>query len=376
MIEGSTQSKMASQAHGRIYNFSAGPAVLPLSVLETVREELLNHKGSGMSVMEMSHRSPEFEAILDRTEKGMRRLLGVPEDYAILFLQGGASLQFSMVPMNLYVEGKPVDALHTGVWTEKAIEELAKVAPYRLAGTSEPFKFRRLPRKEEMQFDPNASYVHICSNNTIYGTQWREFPDTGAVPLIADMSSDILSRRIDVSRFGLIFAGAQKNLGPSGVTVVILRKDLAERASQKLPIMLQYRTHIKNKSLYNTPPTFGIYVIGLVAEWIEKEGGLAAIEGRNEDKARVLYDALDAGSFYRCPVEKKDRSRMNVIFRIREGDEELEKKFAKEAESAGLSGLKGHRNAGGLRASIYNAQPLEGVKALVAFMKDFEKKSG
>lgn len=360
----------------RIFNFSAGPAVLPLAVLEQAREELLDYRGSGMSVMEMSHRSPEFEDIRDRAEEGLRKALGVPGDYAVLFIQGGASLQFAMVPMNLYLEGKPVDVLHTGVWTAKAIEEIGKVAQYRLAGSSEVNGFRRLPRPEEIRFDPGASYVHLCSNNTVFGTQWREFPDTGAVPIAADMSSDILSRPIDVGRFGLIFAGAQKNAGPAGVTIVIVKKALAERGSGKLPALLRYKTYIENKSLYNTPPTFAIYLVGLVMDWIREEGGVRTLEKRNEEKAALLYGAIDQSGFYRCPVEKQDRSRMNVVFRIREGEETLEKKFAKEAEAAGLSGLRGHRAAGGLRASIYNAQGLEGVRALVGFMADFEERHG
>jgi len=361
---------------GRVYNFNAGPAVLPLPVLERAKEELLNFENSGMSVMEMSHRSKEFESILARAENGIRKILGIPEDYAVLFLQGGASLQFAMVPMNLYREGKPVDVLHTGAWTKKAIQELDKLAVYRLAATTESEKFRRLPTRAEIQFNPGASYIHICSNNTIYGTQWREFPDPGDVPLVADMSSDILSRRIDVSRFGLIFAGAQKNLGPAGLTVVILRKDLAEKAGENLTTMMQYRTHIKEKSLYNTPPTFAIYIMYLVMDWIEKEGGLSVIEKRNEEKARLLYNAIDRTGFYYNPCEKKDRSYMNVNFRITGDREDLEAKFVEESKKAGLIGLKGHRSVKGLRASIYNAHPVAGVKSLVDFMDEFQKKNG
>lgn len=360
----------------RIHNFSAGPAALPLWVLERAREELLDFEGAGMSVMEMSHRSPEFEGVISKAEAGIRRLLRVPDDYAVLFLQGGASLQFSMVPMNLYVQDKPIDAIHTGLWTQKAIEEIAKIAPYRIAASTEAEKFRRLPLAEEIKFNPNASYVHLCSNNTVYGTQWKAFPETDKVPIVADMSSDILSRRIDVSKFGLIFAGAQKNLGPSGVTIVIIRNTLADRAAAKLPAMLQYRTFIANKSLYNTPPTFAIYLVALMMEWMDKEGGVEALEKRNEEKAALLYGAIDAGRFYRAPVEKKDRSVMNVIYRIKDGDDALETRFAKEAEKSGLSGLKGHRNAGGLRASIYNAATLDDVRALIDFMREFEKKNG
>lgn len=362
--------------HKRVFNFSAGPAVLPLPVLERAREELLSFEGCGMSVLEMSHRSKEFESILARAENGLRRNMGIPDDYAVLFLQGGASLQFAMIPMNLYIPGKPVDVIHTGAWTGKAIEELQKLAEYRIAASTESERFRRLPCPEEIRLSPDASYVYMVSNNTIFGTQWREFPDTGDVPLVADMSSDILSRAVDVSRFGLIFAGAQKNLGPAGVTVVIIRKDLAERASPQLPTMLQYRTHIRHHSLYNTPPTFAIYIVWLVMEWIQAEGGLAVIERRNEEKAQLLYDAIDRSEFYYCPVAKRDRSRMNVIIRIHGNNEELENRFAQEAKAAGLTDLKGHRSVGGLRASIYNAQPIEGVKALIEFMHEFERRYG
>jgi phosphoserine aminotransferase len=362
-------------ATARVFNFNAGPAALPLPVLEKARAEMLDYKGSGMSVMEMSHRSKEFEAILAKTEADLRRLMGVPESHDVLFLQGGASLQFSMVPMNL-AAGKPVDVVHTGEWTKKAVEEAKKLGACRLAASTESEKFRRLPRRDEIKAGADAAYLHVCSNNTIEGTEFWEFPDAGAVPLVADMSSDILSRPVDVSKFGLIFAGAQKNLGPSGVTLVLIRKDLAERADKNLPAMLQYRVHAKNTSMYNTPPTYAIYLVGLVLEWIEAEGGLAALEKRNAEKAAALYAAIDRTGFYACPVEKKDRSRMNVVFRIKNGDEALEGKFVKEAEAAGLVGLKGHRSVGGLRASIYNAHPSAGVKALADFMAEFERKSG
>lgn len=349
---------------------------MPLSVLERMRDELIDYRGTGMSVMEMSHRSAEFEAINDAAEKSLRRLLRVPDDYSILFLQGGGSLQFAMVPMNLYLPGRAVDVLHTGAWTAKAIGELKKVATHRVAASTEPEKFARLPRPEEISLKPDASYVHMCTNNTIEGTQWPEPPDTGDVPLVADMSSDIASRPVDVQQFGLIFAGAQKNLGPSGVTVVIVRSDLAERADQKLAQILQYRTFIKEKSLYNTPPTLGVYSLGLVLEWIEAQGGVSAVEKVNNQKAKLLYDAIDATGYYSCPVEKSCRSKMNVVFRVAGGKEEAEKKFAKEAESAGLIGVKGHRSVGGMRASIYNAVPLDAVQALTDFMKEFERKNG
>jgi phosphoserine aminotransferase len=302
--------------------------------------------------------------------------MDIPDDYAVLFLQGGASLQFAMVPMNLYLQGNPVDVIHTGAWTGKAIEELEKIAAYNIAASTEAEKFRRLPEPEEIKLTENASYVYLVSNNTIFGSQWREFPQTGEIPLVADMSSDILSRVVDVSQFGLIFAGAQKNIGPAGATVVIMRPELAERAPKHYPTMLQYRTHIKQQSLYNTPPTFAIYVIGLVMDWLETQGGVAAIEQQNEAKAKILYEAIDNSGFYYGPVAKKDRSWMNVIFRIHGDDEALEKRFAQEAETAGLTDLKGHRSVGGLRASFYNAQTFEAVHALVDFMGTFEQKYG
>lgn len=350
---------------------------MPQSVLERMRDEMLDYGGTGMSVMEMSHRSKQFEEIVQRAEQSLRRLMAIPEDRAVIFIQGGGSMQFSMVPMNLYVADKPVDVLHTGSWTAKAIGELKKGTPYRLAASTEAEKFTRVPRANEIQLDPNASYIYMCTNNTIEGTQWRSTPQTGDVPLAADMSSDILSRRLDAKPYGLIFAGAQKNLGPSGVTIVIIRKDLAERADKNLPTLLQYRTHIKENSLYHTPPTFGIYAIGLVLDWIEAQGGAAGIEKHNEAKAKLLYDAMDAsGGYYACPVETDSRSRMNVVFRVAGGNEEIEKQFAKEAEAAGLIGVKGHRSVGGMRASLYNAVPMPAVEALVSFMKEFQRKKG
>ena len=374
--KGKAPAVTTSTATKRAYNFNAGPAAIPLPVLEKMREELIDYRGSGMSVMEMSHRSKEFEEINDGAEKALRRILRIPDEYSVLFLQGGGSLQFAMVPMNLYLPGKAVDVIHTGAWTAKAIGELKKVASHRIAGSTENEKFTRLPKPEEISLKPDASYVHICTNNTIEGTQWPDAPDTGDVPLVADMSSDIASRPIDVRQYGLIFAGAQKNLGPSGVTVVIVRNDLAERADQKLAQILQYRTFIKEKSLYNTPPTFGVYALGLVLEWIEKQGGVTSVEKVNSDKAGLLYNEIDSTGYYSCPVEKGVRSKMNVVFRVADGNEDVEKKFAKEAEAAGLIGVKGHRSVGGMRASIYNAVPLDAVKALVDFMKQFEKKNG
>jgi len=361
----------------RVFNFNAGPAALPLPVLERIREELLDWNGSGMSVMEMSHRSPEFESINAAAEQKLRSLLSIPDDYAVIFLQGGGSLQFTMAPMNLCHPGKPVDVLHTGAWTAKAIAELKKSFPYNIAASTESEKFVRLPRPGEIKFSYGASYVHICTNNTIEGTQWTTIPEVGNTPLVADMSSDIASRPIDVRKFGLIFAGAQKNLGPSGVTIVIIRKDLAERADKNLPTLLQYRTHIKEKSLYHTPPTFAVYVVGLVLEWIESLGGIPAVEKRNDAKAKLLYDTIEAsGSFYRCPVEPSSRSKMNVVFRVARGDEAVEKRFAEDAAAAGLAGTPGHRSFGGMRVSLYNAVTLEAVEALTSFMREFQRARG
>lgn len=372
-----SSSTLHSQAIRRILNFNAGPGALPLPVLERVREELLDWHGSGMSVMEMSHRSPEFESINAVTEQKLRSLLGISDDYAVIFVQGGGSLQFTMAPMNLCLPGKPVDVLHTGAWTAKAIRELKKGILHNIAASTESDKFARLPRKEEIKFSPDASYIHICTNNTIEGTQWTVLPDTGNVPLVADMSSDIASRSVEVRKYGLIFAGAQKNLGPSGVTVVILRKDLAERADKNLPTLLQYRTHIKEKSLYHTPPTFAVYIVGLVLEWIESEGGIPAIEKRNNAKAKLLYDTIESsGGFYGCPVETSSRSKMNVVFRIASGDEAIEKLFAKEAAAAGLVGTPGHRSVGGMRVSLYNAVTLDAVEALTSFMHEFQRTRG
>jgi phosphoserine aminotransferase len=371
-----TTSVKLPQTSKRAFNFNAGPGALPLSVLERIREELLDWRGSGMSVMEMSHRSPEFESINADAEARLRKLLGISDDYAVIFLQGGGSLQFSMVPMNLCLPGKPVDVLHTGMWTAKAIGELKKGVLHNIAASSESEKFARLPRQDEMKFSSDASYVHICTNNTIEGTQWKTLPDVGKAPLVADMSSDIASRPVDVKKYGLIFAGAQKNLGPSGVTIVIVRKDLAERADKNLPTLMQYRTEIKEKSLYHTPPTFAIYIVGLVLEWIEAEGGLAGISARNDAKAKLLYDTIEGAGFYSCPVQRESRSKMNVVFRVAGGDEAVEKTFAKEAEAAGLVGTPGHRSVGGMRVSLYNAVNLEAVQALTNFMREFQRTRG
>jgi phosphoserine aminotransferase len=372
-----TSSTLPAQAAKRVFNFNAGPGALPLPVLERIREELLDWRGSGMSVMEMSHRSPEFESINAGAEQRLRNLLGISDDYAVIFVQGGGSMQFTMAPMNLCLPGKPVDVLHTGTWTAKAIGELEKGILHHIAASTESEKFARLPRCDEMKFSPDASYVHICTNNTIEGTQWTTLPETGNVPLVADMSSDIAARPIDVKKYGVIFAGAQKNLGPSGVTVVIVRKDLAERADKNLPTLLQYRTHIKEKSLYHTPPTFAVYIVGLVLEWIESEGGIPGIEKRNGAKARLLYDTIESsGAFYSCPVEKASRSKMNVVFRVAGGDDSIERKFATEAAAARLVGTPGHRSVGGMRVSLYNAVTLEAVETLTSFMREFQRARG
>ncbi|HEV2196424.1 MAG TPA: 3-phosphoserine/phosphohydroxythreonine transaminase [Candidatus Acidoferrum sp.] len=374
------------RAAKRAINFNAGPAALPLPVLERIREELLDYRGTGMSVMELSHRSPEFEAINNAAEQNLRKLLAIPDDYAVIFVQGGGSMQFTMAPMNLALPGKPVDVLHTGAWTAKAISELKKgpfanVTGHNIAASTEAAKFTRVPRAEDIKLSADASYTHICTNNTIEGTQYHALP-ASAAPLVADMSSDIASRPVDVAKFGLIFAGAQKNLGPSGVTLVIVRKDLAERANKNLPTVLQYRTHIKEKSLYHTPPTFAVYTLALVTEWIAGEGGLTGIQKRNEAKAKLLYDTIEAsGGFYTCPVEKSSRSLMNVVFRVggssnQIGDEAVEKEFAKQAAAANLVGTPGHRSVGGMRISLYNAVGQDAVEALTHFMKEFHRARG
>jgi phosphoserine aminotransferase len=372
-----SHATISTRATKRAHNFNAGPGALPLPVLERIREELLDWRGTGMSVMEMSHRSPEFESINAAAEAGLRKHLTIPDDYAVVFLQGGGSMQFTMAPMNLCLPGKPVDVLHTGTWTAKAIGELKKGVLHHIAASTESEKFARLPRQEEITLSPDASYTHICTNNTIEGTQWHALPQLGAAPLVADMSSDIASRPIDVKKFGLIFAGAQKNLGPSGATVVIVSKDLAERADKNLPTLLQYRTHIKEKSLYHTPPTFAIYIIGLVMEWIDSIGGITGVEKRNEAKAKLLYDTIESsGGFYRCPVEPASRSKMNIVFRVAGGDEAFEKQFAQEAAAAGIVGTPGHRSVGGMRASLYNAVTSESVAALTDFMHEFRRARG
>lgn len=358
----------------RIFNFSAGPAVLPLDVLEEARENLVSMPGVGMSILEISHRSKPFDEIIAGAEADLRALAGVPDGYHVLFLQGGASLQFSMVPMNILPQGASADYVVTGSWSQKAVKEAKRVGDVKIAASTEAENFNRVPDQAELTFDPLAAYVHYTTNNTIFGTEFHYVPDTGGVPLVADTSSDMFSGPIDVSKYALIYAGAQKNLAPAGVTLVILRDDLLKRTPASLPTMLQYPIHVENKSLYNTPPVFTIYVMRLVLAWLLKQGGLAAIERLNTRKADKLYAEIDRSGFYRAHAKPGSRSRMNVTFRL--PNEDLEKKFAKEATAAGLDGLKGHRSVGGMRASIYNAFPEAGVDALVSFMQAFEGRNG
>lgn len=357
----------------RIHNFNAGPAVLPVEVLERVRDELVEFPEMGMSVMEMSHRSKTFESILESTLDRIGQLLSLPKGYKVLFLQGGASLQFSMVPMNLLGEDRHADYILTGSWGQKAWKEAQKEGTVHLAASTQADNFTRVPNAAEINLSPDARYVHITTNETIGGVQWASEPQTNGVPIVADASSDILSRPIAIEKYGLIYAGAQKNLGPSGVTVVIVREDfLPERAD--LPTMLNYRTHLKANSLYNTPNTFGIYMIGLVCEWMQKLGGLQAVARRNEEKATLIYGAIDESDFYRGHAQTASRSHMNVTWRL--PNEELEKQFVREATQSQMVGLGGHRDVGGLRASLYNALPLESAQVLADFMRDFARRNG
>ena len=358
----------------RVYNFSAGPAVLPMPVLEEAQRDLIALPGVGMSVMEISHRSKTFEDILGRAIEDMRAVAGIPANYKILMLQGGASLQFSMVPMNLLGAGATADYIDTGSWAVKAIEEAGKVGKVNVAATTKADKYTRIPSQGELKLTPGAAYAHITTNNTIEGTEWKAPPDVGATPLVADASSDIFHGPMDVSRFGLIYAGAQKNLGPSGVTLVIIREDLLARSTDALPVMLNYKTQAENNSLYNTPNTFGIYILGLTMKWLKSLGGLAGIEKINERKAAKVYAEIDRTGFYRGTAQKDSRSLMNLTFRL--ATEDLEKQFVKDSTAAGLDGLKGHRAVGGMRASLYNAFPEAGVDALVEFMREFERTKG
>ena len=358
----------------RIFNFSAGPAVLPVEVLEEAQRDFVALPGVGMSILEISHRSKPFDDVIEGCEADLRALAAIPANYHVLFLQGGASLQFSMVPMNLLPPGGSADYIVTGSWSEKAVKEAKRVGTVKIAATTAADNYARVPKQSELTLDPAAAYVHYTTNNTIFGTEWHNVPDVGRVPLVADTSSDMFSRPIDIGKFGLIYAGAQKNLGPSCLTLVIIRDDLVSRTPASLATMLQYGVHVENKSMYNTPPVFGVYIMRLVLKWLLKEGGLSAIDASNARKAQKLYAEIDRTGYYRGHAQPDSRSRMNVTFRL--PSEELEKKFVKESTAAGLDGLNGHRSVGGLRASIYNAFPEAGVDALVAFMKEFERVNG
>jgi phosphoserine aminotransferase len=358
----------------RIYNFSAGPAVLPLPVLEEAQRDLVALPGVGMSVLEISHRSKAFDEIILGCEADIRTLAGIPDNYHVLFLQGGASMQFSMVPMNLLPAGGKADYISTGSWSKKAVKEAQRIGQVNIAASTESDGFKRVPKQEELKLDPGAAYVHITTNETIHGVEWKYDPETGSVPLVADASSDIFGRPINVLKYALIYAGAQKNLAPAGVTLVFIRDDMLARSPQGMHTMLDYNTHVKDKSLYNTPPVFTIYVMRLVMKWLIEQGGLEAAERRNQEKAGLIYGVIDSSGFYRGHAQSDCRSLMNVTFRL--PSEDLEKRFVGEATKAGLDGLKGHRSVGGIRASIYNAFPKDGVEALVAFMKEFERTQG
>ena len=358
----------------RVFNFSAGPAMLPEAVLQQAQEELLDWQGSGMSVMEMSHRGKEFMGIASQAEADLRELLAVPDNYKVLFLQGGASSQFGMVPMNLTRNNRKVDYLNTGSWSKKAIAEAKRFCELNLAASTEESKFTLAPTQAELMLSGDAAYVHYTPNETIQGVEFPYIPDTGDVPLVADFSSTLLSRPLDVSRYGIIYAGAQKNIGPAGLTLVIVREDLIGDAIDGTPIMFQYRTHAEAGSMYNTPPTYAWYLAGLVFHWLKVNGGLAAMAEINERKAKSLYAAIDNSDFYANPVEVNSRSWMNVPFTL--ADAALDGKFLEQASAAGLKTLKGHRSVGGMRASIYNAMPDEGVDALISFMAEFERQNG
>ena len=356
----------------RVYNFSAGPSMLPESVLKTAAAEMLDYNGSGQSVMEMWHRSKVYEEIIKACEASLREVMNIPDNYKVLFLQGGASSQFAMVPLNLMNKNNKADFVVTGQWAKKAYAEAARYGKANVVASSADKTFSYIPKLDPASFDPEADYFHICLNNTIYGTKYHELPDTGSVPLVADISSCALSEPIDVSKFSLLYAGAQKNMGPAGLTVVIIREDLIGNAMDITPTMFNYQTHADNGSMFNTPPTYAIYICKLVLDWIKNEiGGLEKMKEINEKKAALLYDFLDSSRLFKGTVEKDSRSLMNIPFVT--GDEELDKKFVAEATAAGFVNLKGHRSVGGMRASIYNAMPVEGVEKLVAFMKAFEE---
>jgi phosphoserine aminotransferase len=366
-----TQSPVPSEAPRRVHNFSAGPAGLPLPVLQQAQAEFLDFRGRGMSLMEMSHRSAAFDAVMQQTEADLRQLLGIPADYKVLFLQGGASLQFGMLPMNLRPLDGSADYTINGTWGQAAYKDARRLGKVRVAASTEATNYDRVSTQSELELDPDAAYLHFTSNETIHGVQWQAEPvPLSGVPLVCDMSSDFLSRPVDISRYSLIYAGAQKNAGPAGVTIVILHQDLLERVPDNLPVMLDYKVQASKGSMHNTPPTYSIYIVGLVLQWLIELGGLPAILDRNQHKASLIYQAIDqSAGFYRGHAQPDSRSLMNVTFRL--PSEELEKLFAKQAEQNGLIGLKGHRSIGGLRASIYNACPLEAVEALVHFMAEF-----
>lgn len=358
----------------RAYNFNAGPSALPLEVLEIAQKELVNYADTGMSLMEMSHRGPVFEGVHNAAIERLRKIYNIPKNYEVLFVQGGASLQFAQIPMNFLSNNKTASYVLTGSWSEKALKEAKLFGQVNEAASSKANQYKNIPALNEINWNAEDAYIHITSNNTIYGTQWKQYPETGDIPLIADMSSDILSKPVDISKFGIIYAGAQKNLGPSGVTVVIIRKDLIEKANNNIPTMLKYSTHADNNSLYNTPPTFGIYMLGEVLKWVEAQGGLEKIAQNNEEKAALIYDVIDGSNgFYNGHAEADSRSLMNITFRV--ADEDLEKKFLAEAKAAGFVGLNGHRSVGGCRASTYNAVPREACQALADFMVNFQKQN-
>lgn len=358
---------------GRVYNFSAGPAVLPEEVLREAAEEMMDYRGSGMSVMEMSHRSQTFQEIIDTAEADLRELMNIPDNYKVLFLQGGASLQFAMIPMNL-MKNQKADYIVTGQWAKKAAKEAEKYGEIRVIASSEDETFSYIPDCSDLPVSEDADYVYICENNTIYGTKFQELPNTKGKTLVADVSSCFLSEPVDVTKYGVIYGGVQKNIGPAGVVIAIIREDLiTEDTLEGTPTMMKYKTHADAKSLYNTPPAYGIYICGKVFQWLKRQGGLTAMKAYNEKKAKILYDYLDESNMFHGTVAKKDRSLMNVPFVT--GDQELDAKFVKEADKAGFKNLKGHRSVGGMRASIYNAMPIEGVEALVEFMKKFEKEN-
>ena len=357
----------------RVYNFSAGPSMLPVEVLEKAQKEMVEYANSGMSVMEMSHRSKDYEEIINGCEALVRELMHVPDNYKVLFLQGGGSSQFAMIPMNLGNKNKKCDIVITGQWAKKAAQEAERYITVNKVASSADKTFSYIPKLDKSTFSKDADYFYICLNNTIYGTKWNELPETGDIPLVADISSMVMSEEIDVSKFGLLFAGAQKNLGPAGVTLVIVREDLLGDVMDICPTMFNYQIHVDNGSMYNTPPTYSIYIMKLVMEWIKDNGGVAGVQKINEAKAKILYDFLDSSEMFRGTVVKEDRSLMNVPFIT--DSEELNAKFIKEAKEAGFVNLKGHRSVGGMRASIYNAMPTEGVVALVEFMKKFEEEN-